>query len=798
MWMTKLRKRWASLDDVATANQCEVEGHPAWERALVPRPSKPMAEASKEATFRWVVEPEGGMLEGTAYSDGSFLDGPIIELARGGWAFAVLDDDGIIVASAYGVPPPWIKDIGGAETWGVLQVGLRGVPGKIKYMIDCQPCVLMVHGGIDEATTANRPLARVNAMVMSVLEDTPVEKVVWMPAHKSKQAAGQFRCSDGNLITAADIKGNAEADRLAKLAVRLHRVHVADVKHWEAMCKHTLKLAKWVARATWAASNCDDPPSRDTEASQWRAEAFRKEAKAKREAEKTARDRTEQDDDDGRQDLRGHDPVKVLQPSGIRSGWRCTLCRRISSKKELLTSRRCTGCPLIDWSTIQQDSDEEAPSALTRPHRRMMRGTVLWCFRCGVYGDKKAKGLKNECKGRPPRQAHRGGMEGQLRKLRNGIHPKTGECLPQAVELDPVVVSLEGSSQDEQRKPPDGFYVYVPADLKPEAAAVVEGGPSSIERRLAFLDRIRAKELANSRTRGDVISDVLSVQHPHDMTKRACDGTPADGYADGVSSQTHGSISGPVAGGGVWSYLFPDEDQMHKEGSDMNKEGNDNIDELSSRGLGAHGNCGTGDGKSLRALDEDGMRRFNDGEPSHDVTFNVVVRQGAVSQAALGTDGGDGKHSQKDVQSLVRAGRKTGANDQDDDLTNATGEGLGASSDIGDVNCRGLGASSGAGLVETHSRGWCALSLPSLPVLPSPPRTLQRGCEAPPGGRPYMNVIVPVEHMEPHSVTEAGEQQGMCDALVTRSISYVYKCKGRYRIRMKGAACHGKACCLGI
>ena len=106
-----------------------------------------MKAAAKEASFRWVVEPEGGMLEGTAYSDGSFLDGPIPELARGGWAFAVLNDDGKIVASAYGVPPPWIKDIGGAEAWGVLQVGLRAVPGKVKYMIDCQPCVFMIRGG---------------------------------------------------------------------------------------------------------------------------------------------------------------------------------------------------------------------------------------------------------------------------------------------------------------------------------------------------------------------------------------------------------------------------------------------------------------------------------------------------------------------------------------------------------------------------------------------------------------------------------------------------------------------------
>ena len=63
-WMTKLRTKWASPNDVATANQCNVEGHPAWERALVPRPSKPMAKVSQEATFRSVVEPERGHARG--------------------------------------------------------------------------------------------------------------------------------------------------------------------------------------------------------------------------------------------------------------------------------------------------------------------------------------------------------------------------------------------------------------------------------------------------------------------------------------------------------------------------------------------------------------------------------------------------------------------------------------------------------------------------------------------------------------------------------------------------------------
>ena len=246
------------------------------------------------------------------------LDGPTPELARCGWAFAVLNDLGEVVAAAYGVPPPWIKDIGGAEAWAVLQVGLRAMPGKVKYMIDCQPCVYMIHGGVTAATTADRPLARVNAMVHSVLEGTPAEKVVWMPAHKSKQAAGQYRCSNGEPITDADIFGNAEADRLAKLAVEHHRVDPATVRWWDKMFEQALKTARWIARATWAANNCEQAPYRDTEANQWRAEVSKKEAKIRREAAAAARVESEPGGT-STPDTRGHMPVQMFQLSGIRS-----------------------------------------------------------------------------------------------------------------------------------------------------------------------------------------------------------------------------------------------------------------------------------------------------------------------------------------------------------------------------------------------------------------------------------------------------------------------------------------------
>ena len=72
------------------------------------------------------------MLEGTAYTDGSFLDGPVVELGRCGWSFVVLNDQGQATAAAYGVPPPWIEDIGGSEAWAVLQVALRAIPDAVK------------------------------------------------------------------------------------------------------------------------------------------------------------------------------------------------------------------------------------------------------------------------------------------------------------------------------------------------------------------------------------------------------------------------------------------------------------------------------------------------------------------------------------------------------------------------------------------------------------------------------------------------------------------------------------------
>ena len=93
----------------------QADGNIAFERALLPSQAGLVPPPSKDATFRWKIEPPGGTFCGKVYSDGSRLDGPSPLLARNGWAFVVVDDNNTIIAAASGVPPDWVEDIPGPK-----------------------------------------------------------------------------------------------------------------------------------------------------------------------------------------------------------------------------------------------------------------------------------------------------------------------------------------------------------------------------------------------------------------------------------------------------------------------------------------------------------------------------------------------------------------------------------------------------------------------------------------------------------------------------------------------------------
>ena len=205
-----LRNKKARADDVMVASTCMVRGHPAWERGLMVRPPLPKRKQSKVETFNWHVKPPQLPVHGNVYPDGSFLDGITVETGRGGWAFAVLNDDGVVIAAAYGVPPPWVQGIEGAEAWALFQSLLITLPSLSKYWPDCLPVYLAVKKGPELALDPRNVLARVHGMLLTALEDAPADVVGWMPSHLTiKDLNLQLATkSDASLVGRVDLEGN--------------------------------------------------------------------------------------------------------------------------------------------------------------------------------------------------------------------------------------------------------------------------------------------------------------------------------------------------------------------------------------------------------------------------------------------------------------------------------------------------------------------------------------------------------------------------------------------------------------
>ena len=188
----------------------------------------------------------------------------------------MIDEDDRVIALANGVPPSWVEDIPGTETWAFYQAASRAEPGST-FMVDCEPCVLAVHKGAVAATSDKNPLARVHGLMMHALDDIPPEAVIWTPSHVGENGVGKEIRGDGFLLQSIDVHMNDVADRYAKRAVEAHRVPYRIRKEIEAHDEITTANAMWIARATVLANQQETIPMRDTQASRARAAAAARE-----------------------------------------------------------------------------------------------------------------------------------------------------------------------------------------------------------------------------------------------------------------------------------------------------------------------------------------------------------------------------------------------------------------------------------------------------------------------------------------------------------------------------------------
>ena len=457
----------------------------AWERALVPLPPPPPRPPAAEATFHWKVKPSDDFVSGAFYLDGSALDGPSVELMRCGWSFVAVDADGTVLASAYGATPPWVVDIGGAEAWALLQATGTAFPGACTFVSDCKVMVDMLHGGRQKAVAGSSSHARVYALIITATDDTPADCIIWMPAHQHPEAAGNKGKSNNELLTLLDIESNDEADKPAKRGVEDHRVPYMVRQEWKRCYDEAKSRAMWIGRATSLANNLPTFPFSDSSSSRAAAELARKARMQAKHARLYGVTLAKPPVIARSPALGGHNIVQ--DRCGSKQGWRCTVCRARSAKWNSFAPSLCGGSAAEKWAlkAVEAANDGEKAGG---GHRRLLSGHVLWCRKCGCYGDSHARGLADVCKGKPIVTTG-GGRAGQLKYLMAGRHPRTRKMLPPAIDEDGNFLNL---SRDLGRCRPE--------DSDWQQSAVVSARPyhadgkSSSEKRKERLERIRALE----------------------------------------------------------------------------------------------------------------------------------------------------------------------------------------------------------------------------------------------------------------------------------------------------------------
>lgn len=366
----------APVDMLAVAENGGREGDAAHERGLLPSMDHLAPVRAQEGTFTCVMKPADGLLQGTVYSDGSGVGGPIPSLTRLGWAFCSVNAGGQVTSKAYGTCPNWIDDVPGAEAWGLLQAAQLAMPGT-SYRVDCLPCVQSIHRGRNWATFDTRVHARVNLRLHTALGDTDASLVVWMPAHTSVADVGVKLLGDGSKLSEGDRMANAVADYWAKYAAGTVKVApeiVATVKTQE---KRAEAAARWFVYATWAANHQRKAPKRNTEASRASARAANIAVGSKAKCTTRWKELVEQR------------PVALGGHCLTRSAnaWHCTTCKRWSKAWNTIAPQLCTGSVAVRWAKMQAiwlPKGLTMEAGIRKPYRAMSCGArhAVHMLRC--------------------------------------------------------------------------------------------------------------------------------------------------------------------------------------------------------------------------------------------------------------------------------------------------------------------------------------------------------------------------------------------------------------------------------
>ena len=229
-------------------------------RALMPSLRPGVSTQPADDTFHWIKKPIGDISSGIGFVDGSRLHGnaKFYDLtAVRGWAVAVYDRDGEMLAAAHGRPPLWAQGIHATELWGLL-MAIQITDAFSPIRTDCLAVKKGTTLGLEWANSPARVFGRAWGPVATALEGNE-DRLAWMPAHCASEAVGVKKLSNGQLMQGFDRRGNAAVDTFAKQAAKWDEPPVAQRQYVLQKSGLLTAIAKWIGQSGVIANHYQMP-----------------------------------------------------------------------------------------------------------------------------------------------------------------------------------------------------------------------------------------------------------------------------------------------------------------------------------------------------------------------------------------------------------------------------------------------------------------------------------------------------------------------------------------------------------
>ena len=477
---------------------------PLFRRGL-PRAEEPAAAVPD--VRRWSGGPgSGDYFSGEVFTDGSLIRAMPVEARRGGWAVACTDGRGSLRHALYGTAPDPFPASLRSELWA-LERGLDLAVPPVCFRIDNQSVVDGVAKGRRWCTSSRRPHADRWRAIWRKLEDIgDGVDVLKIKAHARLKSLPAGMTADewyGNEFADRFAKAGAKiAELLAPTASarasfgrakRWYRWLLRVIADWPAdvdppgvaapapptapvrrgarlhrTSPHHLLARRAGLRCTLCGRKCD----------KWSADIHRLEAriaqlpaghgdaevlaaalKATRFKADLARRRFAASPclgaPVGRVLAAAQDP-RVAAEDCAREGWEPTVFGASPTKRRRFTGKQkdvhgVYGPPALAPVVLDPALDAARTAriaATAKPilgdgHRLFVSGPVLWCRRCGLFGEHRLRGLRAACQPEALNAQRRTNLD----RLMAGRHPRSNGALPRAVAYA-VPIPVTAAAED--------------------------------------------------------------------------------------------------------------------------------------------------------------------------------------------------------------------------------------------------------------------------------------------------------------------------------------------------------------